>query len=149
MSKLSDSLTPDLIRLQVAVLDWEGAVRAAGELLVNSGKCTPAYVEAMISAVRELGPYMVIAPGLALAHARPEAGMLVVGLSLVTLSTPINFGSEVNDPVSLVVAFGGVDHTQHIELLADLASYLEDDERRAALTAALSVERVRELLREF
>lgn len=139
---LSDYLTPSMIRLKVPAADWQEAVWAAGELLVKGGKCTPAYIQAMIDAVHTLGPYMVLAPGLALAHARPESGVLQMGLSLVTLAQPVEFGSEDNDPVSLVVAFGGVDHNSHIGMLAELASFLEDDERRAALAQAQTVEQV-------
>lgn len=36
----------------------------------------------MIESVEEYGPYIVIGPHLALAHARPEDGSLKLGLSL-------------------------------------------------------------------
>lgn len=146
---LSDYLTPDLIRLRVSVPDWADAVRAAGELLVKAGKCEPRYIQAMIDAVHELGPYMVLAPGLALAHARPEDGVLQMGMSLVTLDPPVDFGSEDNDPVSLVIAFGGTDKTRHIGMLAELAQFLEDEERREQLRMAHSAEEVLEAIRDF
>ena len=143
---LSEYLTQDMIRIKVPAATWQEAVWAAGDLLVQGGKCTPAYIQAMIDAVNTLGPYMVLAPGLALAHARPESGVLQMGLSLVTLATPVEFGSEDNDPVSLVVAFGGVDHSSHIGMLSELATFLEDDDRRAALAQAQTVEEVLEMM---
>lgn len=146
---LSDYLTPDLIRLRVCVPDWADAVRAAGELLVQAGKCEPRYIQAMIDAVHELGPYMVLAPGLALAHARPEDGVLQMGMSLVTLDPPVDFGSEDNDPVSLVIAFGGTDKTRHIGMLAELAQFLDDEGRREQLRMAHSTEEVLEAIRDF
>lgn len=146
---LGEALTPDVIRLKVPAKDWEGAVRAAGELLVHTGRCEPRYIQAMIDAVHEIGPYMVLAPGLALAHARPQDGVIATGISLVTLAQPVEFGSEENDPVSLVIAFGSPDKTSHIGLLARLAGFLEDEARRQQLGAAESVTEVIELIRQF
>ena len=40
----------------------------------------------MIRMIEEHGPYVVIAPGLALAHARPGPEVLADGLSVVTLA---------------------------------------------------------------
>lgn len=139
---LSDYLTANTIRLNLEVDSWQSAVRAAGELLVQAGKCTPAYVEAMVDAVNELGPYMVLAPGLALAHARPESGMLAMGLSLVSLATPVEFGSVENDPVSLIIGFGGTDSHSHIHMLSSLASFLGEDSHQELLKHARSVTEV-------
>ncbi|KAA3661539.1 MAG: PTS sugar transporter subunit IIA, partial [Chloroflexi bacterium] len=128
---------------------WETAVSRSGNLLVNTGKCTPGYIQAMIDAVHKMGPYMVLAPGLALAHARPEDGVLEMGISLITLAPPINFGSEDNDPVSLVFAFGGTDSKSHIGLLTELAELLEDDDRRESLAAAKTVDELFGIIQAF
>ncbi len=139
---LSKYLSPQTIRLQVPVNDWKEAVEVGGGLLVETGKCEPRYVEAMVRAVQELGPYMFLAPGLSLAHARPEDGALAVGLSIVTLSTPVNFGSEANDPVKLVISFCGIDHDSHIEMLKALAEFLMVDENQNLLNSSNSVEEI-------
>lgn len=143
---LAAFLTPEMIRLRVAVPDWQSAVHAAGELLVEAEKCEQRYIEAMIEAVNEMGPYMVLAPGLALAHARPEDGVKEIGISFISLDPPVNFGSQANDPVSLVIAFGGVDNESHIDLLAQLARVLEDEGRREKLAFSSSKDEVIEIL---
>lgn len=139
-------LTKDVIRLNVGVEDWEGAVRMGGQLLVEAQKCRPEYVDAMVRTVREMGPYMVLAPGLALAHARPEDGTLEVGLSLITLETPVAFGSKVNDPVELVISFCAVDKEGHVDVLKALAGFLRKEENQALLRHAVTVD---ELLTAF
>mgnify|MGYP001137941829 CR=1 FL=1 len=143
---LAAYLTADVIQLNVDVKDWEGAVRAGGKLLLDSGKCAPEYVDAMVRTVKEMGPYMVLAPGLALAHARPQDGTLEVGLSLVTLQTPVAFGSKVNDPVELVISFCAVDQQSHVEVLKALARFLRDDQNQQILKNA---ENVGEVLAAF
>ena len=143
---LTDDLTPHRIRLHVTVDSWEAALRVTGELLVRAGACTPGYVDAMIAAVRALGPYVVLAPGLALAHARPEDGAREVGASLVTLAPPVDFGAGEKDPVSLIIAFCAVDSEQHLNMLEALARFLENPQRRRALVEAASVDEVIALL---
>jgi PTS system ascorbate-specific IIA component len=146
---LTNYLTSDVVELQVEAADWETAVTTAGNLLVKTGKCTPGYIQAMIDAVHEMGPYMVLAPGLALAHARPEDGVLDMGISLITLKTPVEFGSEANDPVSLVLAFGGTDNKSHIGLLSALAQFLEEDARREQLANAPTFAAVSQIINDF
>jgi mannitol/fructose-specific phosphotransferase system IIA component (Ntr-type) len=145
---LSDYLHPECIRLQVEVEDWEEAVRTAGGLLLDAERCEPRYVEAMVDAVNEMGPYMVLAPGLALVHARPEDGVTEISISLITLTPPVEFGSERNDPVSLVIAFGAVDKEKHLDMLQQLALFLEKPDHRQILSDAVSVDEVMALMED-
>ena len=62
------------IRVDCPAATPEEAIREAGNALCRAGACSPQYVQAMVDSYRELGPYFVIAPGLALPHARPEQG---------------------------------------------------------------------------
>ncbi len=135
---LLDYITPELIELQVQAQDWQEAVRAGGRLLVESEICEPRYVDAMVAAVEDLGPYMVLAPGIALAHARPEDGMLKVGMSIINLAAPVEFGSEENDPVYLVISFGGIDKESHVQMLQTLAIFLMEDKNQELLKTATS-----------
>lgn len=137
---LIDYITSEAIQLQIQVENWEAAVRTGGELLVQCGYCESRYVDAMIAAVHDMGPYMVMAPGIALAHARPEDGMLKPGMSIVNLKNPVEFGSEENDPVYLVISFGGVDKEGHVEMLRALAQFLMDESHQDLLKTATSVE---------
>lgn len=139
---LSEILSPRVIRLQIPVKDWKEAVEAGGALLVEAGMCEPRYVEAMVQAVRDMGAYMVLAPGLSLAHARPEDGALKIGISIITLSTPVDFGSEANDPVQLVISFCGIDHHSHVELLRELAEFLVDEGNQKLLRSSTSTEEI-------
>jgi PTS system ascorbate-specific IIA component len=133
---LGNYLTHDVIKLKIEVADWEGAVRAGGQLLLDSDKCDSDYIDAMVRTVREMGPYMVLAPGLALAHARPEDGVREVGLSLITLKTPVEFGSKANDPVEVVISFCAIDHVSHVELLKALATFLRKEDNQRLLREA-------------
>jgi PTS system ascorbate-specific IIA component len=90
----------------------------------------------MLAALEEFGPYIVIAPGVALAHARPSAAVRGVAFSVLTLEPPVAFGHADNDPVRLVVGMAAPDDESHIEALRQLAELLGDDDRRERLMAA-------------
>ena len=123
---LAKAFADNSIRVGAIALDREHAIEMAGELLVASGRSTPEYTESMLDAVAENGPYIVIAPGIALAHGRPSEAVLEIGLSLVTLAEPVVFGNEANDPVRLVIGLCATDHSSHIDIMAELATFLGD-----------------------
>jgi mannitol/fructose-specific phosphotransferase system IIA component (Ntr-type) len=89
--------------------------------LYETGAVAHEYIEAMVKVAEELGPYIVIAPGIALPHARSEAGAIQTALSFVKLADPVNFGNPDNDPVRLVFALAAVDNTAHTVALQALA----------------------------
>lgn len=146
MSELSDLIPVDAIRLDVAAPDWQGAVRAAGDLLVNTGVSTDAYTQEMTRNVEENGPYIVIAPGFAFAHARPSPAVHRTGMSWVRLAGPVNFGHETNDPVHLVVALAATDSGAHTQAMGALARLLADEGTAAELDRAPTPEALREIL---
>ena len=121
-------LAAELVRLNTQADDWQEAVALAGGLLEKNGYVEKRYIEATLEAVRTLGPYIVLAPGMAFPHARPEDGAIKTGISLVTLSSPVCFGSVDNDPVDLVIGLSSIDSTSHIELLQRMCSFLSDNE---------------------
>ncbi len=134
------------IQIQAEVADWRGAVRAAGALLLESGCIAQGYIESMIRAVEELGPYMVILPGFALAHAAPSPDVLRDSMSLVTLKTPVEFGSAENDPVRVVLCISCVDRESHIASLQRVATALMEDEMVEKIARASSEEEIMALL---
>jgi PTS system ascorbate-specific IIA component len=141
------SLIPgDGIRLGVAATDWRDAIRQVGEVLVADGAVDPAYPAEMIAAVEELGPYIVIAPGIALAHARPSPAVHRAAIAIVVLATPVAFGHARHDPVRIVIGLAAPDDTSHLEGLATLATFLADETRLAALLAAPDPAAIRRLI---
>lgn len=136
---LKDLLTDKTIKLKVDATDWEDCVKKGGELLKQNGCIESRYIDAMINSVKDIGPYIVIAPGIAMPHARPEAGTKKIGLSLITLKNPINFGNKDNDPVRIVVCLCATDHYTHIKAMSELVTLLGDDEKVDKINAAENI----------
>ena len=147
--RLTQLLPVDAIRIGATAADWRAAVRLAGDALVASGATTPAYTDEMVATVEQLGPYIVIAPGIALAHSRPSPAVLRAGISLVTLLQPVAFGHRQNDPVRLVIGLSAVDEEGHITALSTLAELLSDETRREGLIGAAGAADVARMVRSF
>jgi ascorbate PTS system EIIA or EIIAB component len=133
---LADDLDERTVRANVGASDWKEAVERAGALLVAVGAAEPRYVDAMQAMFEEHGAYAVIAPGIALPHARPEQGVVRPGLALVTLTSPVEFGHATNDPVDVVIAFAAVDKSMHVQALQQLAGLLGDEPTVERIRAA-------------
>lgn len=136
MSGLRGLLAEDCIELDVPAATWEEAVLAAGGLLERAGIAGPAYTGSMIDNVATNGPYIVVAPGFAFAHARPSEAVHRTGMSWVRLAQPVAFGHKTNDPVNLVVALAATDDGAHATAMAELAKVVGSADKRAALDAA-------------
>lgn len=133
------------VQVGAVALDRDHAITLAGELLVASGRATPAYTLEMIEVVETHGPYIVIAPGIALAHSKPSGAVLETGLSMVTLAVPVVFGNAANDPVRLVIGLCAVDHDGHLTVMQELATALSDDDYVNSLLNAVDTEALRSL----
>lgn len=117
---LAKAFGPNSIAHHIEVTDWEGALSKAVALLEADLRVNSEYLEAVLVANQKLGPYFVVAPGIAIAHAAPGLGVLETGMALLRLEEPVISGSN-NDPVRLVFAFCAVDSDSHVELLASFA----------------------------
>lgn len=143
---LKDALNARTVKAKVFVSSWEQAVEAAGMVMVQANLVEPRYIDAMKKTLRDLGPYSVIAPGIAMPHARPEDGVIQTGFSLVTLEKPVAFGNAENDPVDLVFAFGATDKETHIQALKDLSDVISKPKLVERIRTAENKEEIIDLL---
>jgi PTS system ascorbate-specific IIA component len=125
---------------------WREALRTVGSALVTSGATTDVYTDAMIDMVEEHGPYIVISPGLAFAHARPAASVLRDGLAVVTLASPVVFGHPHNDPVSVVLGLAVAEVGTHLESIGAIANLFNDATVTGRLAVATTADEVRAIM---
>ena len=116
---------PSLIALKQNISRAEEAIELAGSLLARRQICSAEYVNEMLTVYEDFGAAIVIDDGIAMPHARPEKGALQTGFSLVTTATPISFGHDEFDPVSLAIAIADAD--SHIKMIQLIASLIESD----------------------
>lgn len=139
-------LPEDAIILAATADDWRAAVGLAGRALARSGAARPEYSDEMVRMIEEHGPYIVIAPGLALAHARPGPAVEADGIAVVTLSTPVRFGHPHNDPVRVVLGLALKTPDAHLASIAAVANIFNDSNAVELLEAATSAAEVRRIM---
>ncbi|WP_447474879.1 PTS sugar transporter subunit IIA [Vibrio harveyi] len=115
------------IKLQAQASNWREAIKIGTDMLIASGAIQPSYHDAIISSVEELGPYICIAPNLALPHARPENGVIRTAFALVTLEEPIYFEGE-DEPVDVLITLAGSSSDEHMEGLMEVTQVLDDED---------------------
>ncbi|MFC3419344.1 PTS sugar transporter subunit IIA [Salinicoccus hispanicus] len=112
------------VELQVDAKDWEEAVRKSVSILEKNNHVNTEYVEHIIQNIDEYGPYILIHPGLAIPHSRPENGVNRIGFSLLTLSTPVYFSGSDNS-VEVLISFSAVDNRNHLEIIKMIVDIVE------------------------
>ena len=138
----------DTVECNTKASNWEEAVLTAGELMLNVGAVEERYLGAMIEVTKELGPYCVIAPGIALPHASPEDGVIENCFCLITLMNPVEFNSH-NDPVEIVLAFAAKDKTEHIKTLQRVAKFIQNNVVVERIKAADNKNEILKILEAF
>lgn len=137
---LKDLLTENRIRIVNSVTNWQEAVRLAAKPLEEDKSIDPAYTEAMILSVENLGPYIVLSPGIALPHARPEAGVRTMSMSLLKVKEKVYFTEEKYANLFFVLA--SADGNSHLDALRELSAIFADE---AAYDKFMKADTVKEL----
>lgn len=143
---LKEVLTEENVQINAEVDDWEEAIRLGGNLLMKSGGIGSSYIDKMVNIVKDIGPYIVIAPGIALAHARPEDGAKSTCFSLITLKNPVEFGHPENDPVNILITFASIDSSSHLNALGEILEIISKKDYVDRLINAKSVQEVYEVV---
>ncbi|MDU3335355.1 MAG: BglG family transcription antiterminator [Paraclostridium bifermentans] len=125
---LRELLNEDTIYLNQEATSWEDAIRVSANPLKNLGYIKDSYIDAMIENVRKLGPYIVIAPKVAMPHARPEDGVNKVSMTLTTFKEDIYFSGKEQHKVKILISLAPKDNQTHIKALACLTKMLSKKE---------------------
>ncbi len=120
-----------LVKIEEQANDWKDAIRIASRSLLDGGYINESYVNDMIKSVEDLGPYIVLAPNVAVPHARPNGNVKKMGISLTKFKKAVNFRNEEEDEdnwASIFFVLAAVDSSSHIGVLQQLSVILDSEE---------------------
>jgi PTS system mannitol-specific IIA component len=139
---VTEILTQSQVKVPGTAEAKDAAIREAGQILVDAGAVTPAYIDAMFEREKSVSTYM--GNFLAIPHGTLQAKESVArsGLSVVRYESPLDWDG--ND-VRFVVGIAGVNNT-HLEILSKIAIVFSNTELVAQLVAAASAVELYELL---
>jgi mannitol/fructose-specific phosphotransferase system IIA component (Ntr-type)/biotin operon repressor len=131
-TRIGELLKPNCFEIDDENMTWDEGIRRAGDMLVADGSIEPRFVEKAIETVRKYGDYIVLSPGVALAHASADSGVLRDGLSLLVSHRGIPFSNPEN-VVNFLFCFASQGVSEYTYLFSEIISIGQDAGRRAQL----------------
>lgn len=147
---LNQLLPKEMIQLTDSVENWQEAIRLAAKPLLDEDAIDERYVEAMIENIQKIGPYIVMAPKVAIPHARPEDGVRKIGMSLLKIDCPVSFlEGDAEKDVNLVFVIAAIDNEMHLKALSQLTELIEESSVIDQLLNAKSSENIIPFIEEY
>lgn len=146
MSAMSDMLKRENVQIVESCKDWEDAIHVAVQPLVDGGFVTPDYIAGIIENTNKFGPYFVLAPDLALLHARPKQGVVEQQLAVTIARTGVEF--KPGEPVRVLVTLAATDPDSHLDVMRILATMFADPANIEKVATAASADEVYRLFME-
>lgn len=126
---------------------WEDAVRASVQPLIEAGAVKAAYGDSIVNSVKKYGPYIVIAPDIAIPHAEDKDNVNETTLCFMKSNRPVVFDPEDREKdARLFFVLASNDDEKHLANLERLMDFLGDEERTAKLGEAKTLEEILALL---
>lgn len=126
---------------------WEQAIQKAAEVLLTNCCINQHYIDVIISLAHQYGPYFVISPQIAIAHARPVDGVSKIGVSLSIYKNGLNIMGKEN--VQFLFVLATPNQSEHIHILQNIACLNDQPEAMNKMIEAENEEDILGILRKI
>ncbi|WP_332401697.1 PTS sugar transporter subunit IIA [Vibrio metschnikovii] len=130
-------------------LTVDAALELACSTLIAQGKVNKSYLDAIKEKHQGIGAYYVLAPKIAMPHARPEDGVNEAGLQVTIFKHGVDLESEDNGDVYLSVTLAAVDSDSHIQTIVALSELFQNDDDINAIISAESKDDIVKILKKY
>lgn len=130
-------------------LTVDAALELACSTLIAQGKVNKSYLDAIKEKHKEIGAYYVLAPKIAMPHARPEDGVNEACLQVTIFKHGVDLESEDNGDVYLSVTLAAVDSDSHIQTIVALSELFQNDDDINAIISAESKDDIVKVLKKY
>ncbi|GAL09699.1 ascorbate-specific PTS system EIIA component [Vibrio astriarenae] len=117
--------------------------------LIEQGKVETSYLDAIKAKHNEIGAYYVLAPKIAMPHARPENGVNEAALQITVFKNGVDLESEDNGDVFFSVTLAAMDSDSHIQTIVALSELFQNDEDIDGIIAAETASDIRVILEKY
>lgn len=139
---MTEVLTRSQVKVPGTARSKDAAIREAGEILVDAGAVTPAYIDSMYEREKSVSTYM--GSYLAIPHGTNDSKQAITrsALSVVRYDAPLDWdGHEVRFVIGIAGHEGG-----HLDILSKVALVFTDSEQVDRLLGAPSADALFQLL---
>lgn len=134
------------VQLQKKAANWEEAIQICGKPLVEAKAIKQEYLDSIIKATKDLGPYYIICDGVAMPHSSGREFIVEDAFSLLTLKSPLLFPGDSREVDTLMLlAVANTDAHTSIAL-PQIVALFEDSQKREQIARASSVSEVLDLI---
>lgn len=130
-------------------LTVDAALDVACARLLANNKIKSSYVEAIKAKHNEIGAYYVLAPKIAMPHARPEDGVNEAALQVTVFKEGVDLESQDNGDVYLSITLAAMDSDSHINTIMALSELFQNDDDIDAIITANSTEQIIDILKKY
>lgn len=123
---LKELVEKNLVSFHEKFDNWEEAVRASCEKLLENEIIDERYVDLVVDSVKKFGPYIVLAPKIAMPHSTQNAvGVHQTAIAFMRVEHPVHF-EEGNPDRDAYIFFSlaSVNPDEHLENMSKLANIL-------------------------
>ncbi|MEH7387438.1 BglG family transcription antiterminator [Bacillus sp. JJ1521] len=146
---LHQLLTREFIQIKKGSTDWKEAIRVGAKPLLEKGNITEEYIQSMINTVIQLGPYIVVAPKVAIPHAKPENGVKKLGMSLLCLEEGVQFSESKRHEVNLLIVLAAIDGETHLKALSQLTTMFSEPMNVKKMVQAKSIDTILQTIEAY
>ena len=143
--RLIDYFPEASISIKTVAKNWQEAIDFSMSPLLANHYVNANYIQAIKDSTINNGPYYILAPGVAMPHARPEFGALKTCMSLTLLKQEVQFADD-DEPVKLLIGLSAANADSHIGAIQALSELLCEEENLAALLAAKSEKQLADII---
>ncbi len=142
-------LKENYIRINIKAKNSIEAIQLAAQPLVDDQKITSNYVNEIIDNLNQSGPYFVLMPHIALPHAQTKTDAVISNaIGITVLDKPVVFNSKANDPVKILITLAAKKSSDHLQVLSELSSLLDNQKFIELLQNAHNSKEIMDLIRK-
>lgn len=130
-------------------LSVDSALEMTCSALIASGKVEQRYVEAIKATHKKIGPYYVLAPKIAMPHARPEDGVNEAALQLTVFKQGVDLGSVDNGDVYFSITLAAMDSDGHVLTIMALSELFQNNDDIENIINAENKADIIEILKKY
>ncbi|WP_165462083.1 PTS mannitol transporter subunit IIA [Atlantibacter sp.] len=143
--RLIDYFPASSISIKSSATNWQEAIDFSMSSLLANHYVNTNYIQAIKDLTITIGPYYILAPGVAMPHARPECGALKTGMSLTLLKQEVKFAED-DEGIKLLIGLSAANSDSHIGAIQALSELLSEEETLTALLAAKSEKQLADII---
>ncbi|MFC1236367.1 PTS sugar transporter subunit IIA [Vibrio sp. F74] len=130
-------------------LSVDSALELTCSVLLTRGDIEASYLDAIKVKHREIGAYYVLAPKIAMPHARPEDGVNKAALQVTVFKNGVDLESSDNGDVYLAITLAAMDSDSHIHTIMALSNLFQNDDDIDRIIAANDESEIIKILQAY